>query len=81
MTEFKINIVPIVVGIFTTLASGILIWIIKEWSATLKNNTHSIIELTAKFDIFKERTDDIPDIKKNLNVAHQRINELEKGMK
>lgn len=66
-----------IVGILGAIMSGLLIWAIKDLIATLRNLTSKVTILETKFDVFKERTDDVPEIKKNTNLAHDRINKID----
>lgn len=73
MGEFKIDAMPIV----TAVCSGLLLWALKDLIMNVRKNTAELIEFKTKFEIFKERTDDIPEMKRNIINAHQRITDLE----
>lgn len=73
MGELKLEVMPIV----TAVCSGILLWALKDLIMNVRKNTAELIEFKTKFEVFKERTDDIPEMKKDIVRAHARINTLE----
>jgi len=75
--ELKLNLTNII----TMLIGGIVIWFLKDLVSSLRKNTHEIIALSAKFEIFEKRTDKIPDMVDNLINAHKRITDLENKIK
>lgn len=86
MTEIKINILPLILTVLGSVFAGFILWAFKDLISTLrafKNDINALrTEITifrTTFDLFKERTDLIPGLKDNVNLAHKRLNEIEKG--
>ncbi len=82
----KVDITQFVASIIGALVSGILLFVIKDLISTIRNLKKEIeafriehVTFRVSFDLFKERTDAIPGMKENINEAHKRITDIQKG--
>lgn len=68
--DLLIKIGIMVVGALTTFCLGLIAWGIKALITAILKNTTELAVLNSKIEVIIHETEDIPEIKKDLQVLH-----------